>query len=196
MNVPAYPLHWPPGWVRSRGRSRAPFKHGDGSRLTIAEAMRRRLLPELERLHARNITISTNVAPHRYDQLGDGTDPGVAVYFTLDGEPRVLACDRWDRTADNLTAIAKHVEALRGQERWGVGSLEQAFAGYKSLPAMPAAQAWWDVLGVPPDARGEAITRRRLELLGQLHPDRQTGDANRAAEVNAAYDQARKEGRV
>ncbi len=196
MNVPAYPLAWPPGWQRSRNRSRAPFHRGDGSRLTISEAMRRRLLPELERLHARNITISTNVAPHRYDQLGDGIDPGVAVYFTLDGDPRVLACDRWDRTADNLVAIGKHVEALRGQERWGVGSLEQAFAGYKALPALSAAKAWWDVLGLPPDTRGEAITRRRLELLRQLHPDQGTGDANRAAEVNAAYDQATKEGRV
>jgi hypothetical protein len=195
MNVPAYPLHWPPGWTRARSRSRSDFKH-QGQRLTISQALRHRLNPELERLHARNITISTNVPPHRYDQLGDGIDPGVAVYFTLDGDPRVLACDRWDRTADNLVAVAKHIEALRGQERWGVGSLEQAFAGYKALPALAAARAWWEVLGLPSTATGMQIRARRLELLEKFHPDRPGGDVNQAAEVNAAYQAACAEGRA
>ena len=51
-------------------------------------------------------------------------DPGVAVYFELDGKTIVLACDKWNRVADNIYAIAKHVDALRGQDRWGVGTVE------------------------------------------------------------------------
>lgn len=196
MNVPAYPLHWPPGWARAKHRKRAPFKHGNGARLRIADALRSRLLPELERLGASDITVSTNVRPHLYDQLGDSSDPGAAVYFTLKGTPTVLACDRWDRTGDNLAAIAAHVEALRGQERWGVGSLEQAIAGYRALPAMPAARAWWEVLGLPAAATGLQIKERRRQLLERLHPDRPGGDQNRAAEVNAAFQQAVSEGRA
>jgi len=196
VNVPAYPLHWPPGWARAKYRKRAPFKYANGARLRIADALRARLLPELERLGASDITVSSNVRPHLYDQLGDSADPGAAVYFTLKGTPTVLACDRWDRSADNLAAIAAHVEALRGQERWGVGSLEQAIAGYRALPAMPAADAWWNVLGVPPDATGMVIREKRRQLLSELHPDRPGGDPVRAAAVNAAFAQAEKEGRV
>lgn len=193
MNVPAYPLHWPPGWARAKYRRTSSFNRG-GNRLRISDALRR-LLPELDRLGARDATISTNVRPHLYDQVGDSSDPGVAVYFELNGSPMVLACDRWDRSADNLAAIAAHVESLRAQERWGVGSLEQAIAGYKALPALGAAKPWWEVLGLPATATGMQIRARRLELLKDLHPDRPDGDATRAAEVNAAYDQAMKEGR-
>ncbi len=191
MNVPAWPLHWPPGWNRSPFRRSAPFRSGR-DRLRIREALAR-LLPELDRLGALDVTISTNVKPHLYDQVGDSQDPGAAVYFTLAGAPTVLACDRWDRTSDNLAAIAAHVEALRGQERWGVGSLAQAVAGYKALAAAPPARSWWDVLELAANADVETIKRRRLELLRDLHPDRPGGDQDRAADVNAAYQAAMKE---
>src|SRR3712207_8918795 len=48
----------------------------------------------------------------------------------LKGEKRVLACDKWDRIADTIHAIAKTIEATRGIERWGSVTTEQAFAGY------------------------------------------------------------------
>jgi len=35
--------------------------------------------------------------------------------------------------SDNIAAIAAHIEALRAQERYGVGTIEQAFAGYSAL---------------------------------------------------------------
>jgi len=194
VNVPAWPLHWPPGWKRSPFRRSAPFRVGR-DRLRIRDALRR-LLPELERLGADDVTISTNVKPHLYDQMGDSADPGAAVYFTLDGAPTVLACDRWDRTSDNLAAIAAHVEALRGQERWGVGSLAQAVAGYKALAAAPPARAWWEVLGVRPDATGEQIRAARRELLAKAHPDRPDGDHDQAAAINEAFQAACAQGRA
>jgi hypothetical protein len=32
--------------------------------------------------------------------------------------------------ADNIAAIAAHIDAIRRQDRYGVGTLDQAFAGY------------------------------------------------------------------
>jgi hypothetical protein len=47
-----------------------------------------------------------------------------------------FACDRWDSVADNVQAIRKTIEALRGIERWGTGDMVQrAFAGFVALPS-------------------------------------------------------------
>lgn len=192
----SWPLTWPAGWPRARYRQRAPFKHGNGARLSVGDALRRRLLPELERLGARSIVVSLNVRPHLYDQLGDVADPGVAAYFDLPAGGRVvLACDKWDRAGDNVAAIAAHVEALRGQERWGVGSVAQAFAGYKALAAVGATKPWWEVLGLSREATADMISARRRLLLEQHHPDK-GGNPNTAAEVNAAYQEAMHERRA
>ena len=60
-------------------------------------------------------------------------DPGVAVYFQLHDKERVLACDKWDTVADNIAAIAAHIDGIRRQDRYGVGTIDQAFAGYSAL---------------------------------------------------------------
>src|SRR5262249_31741204 len=75
----------------------------------------------------------TDSAP--YSGARKSYDVGAAVYFSLNKKPYCLPCDRWNRLPDNLAAIAAHLEAMRGMDRWGVGSIEQAFAGYKALPA-------------------------------------------------------------
>lgn len=203
----AFPLRWPVGWPRARARSRAAFgtarrQEGEGGsswvvhgRLTI-DAATRRLLAELSRLGATSAILSTNVRlradglPH--SKAGEPADPGAAVYFRLTGQPRVLACDRWDRVADNVAAIAKHVEAIRGQVRWGVGSLEQAFGGYLALTAVGARRRWWEVLALPSTASLAEVEAKRIELLRIHHPDR-GGTHDQAAEVNAAADEARVE---
>jgi hypothetical protein len=116
----------------------------------------------------------------------------VAIYFRLKGEPRVLACDKWNRVAHNLYAISKHIDAIRGQVRWGVGSLEQAFGGYRALPAMEAPKQWWEVLGVKPHASAAEVEAARLAGLSRCHPDKggRTGDA---VEINLAWDAFRRE---
>jgi hypothetical protein len=142
FDVPAFPLAWPDGWPRAKGRQRASFKR-QGDRgwmeaLTVAIA-RKRLGDELDRLGARYVTLSTNLELRLDGQPRSGQpepyDPGAAVYFHLQGKPIALACDKWDRVADNIAAIAKHIEAMRGMDRWGVGSAARAFAGYERLPA-------------------------------------------------------------
>jgi DnaJ domain len=186
-----YPLEWPIGWARARTHYYAKFgPQGNGALLVKA---RDGLLHELELLDAEQVQISTNL------QLGkDGgwrnapepTDHGAAVYFRIANQARALACDKWLRVADNLHALALHVGAIRGQLRWGVGSVDQAFGGYKALPAMGARKLWYEVLAVPHTASKAEIERKRLELLGKLHPDRPGGDAEAAADVNAAYREA------
>lgn len=190
----AYPLQWPIGRPRAKYRSHAAFRR-DGQLLRPADGARR-ALAELERLGARNVVISTNVRPRG---LGDAEepdnpkDPGAAIYFLLEGKQHCMACDKWTRTADNLAAIAAHIEAVRGQLRWGVAdSAAQAFAGFAALPPV---RSWWEILGVRKDAPAPDIRRRRLELAALHHPDR-GGDAGKMAEVNEAYDQADREGRL
>jgi hypothetical protein len=187
-----FPLAWPVGWPRSRGPQRARFgARGRGATVNDGVDL---LWNELRRLGARDVVISTDVIL-RSDGWPSGSasepaDHGAAVYFTIKGQPRALACDKWDRVADNLQALGKHVEAIRGQLRWGVGSVEQAFGGYKALPAVGARVDWHVVLGVAPSASWEEIQRRRRELLEQHHPDR-GGDPERAAAVNEAFGEAR-----
>lgn len=144
MNAPgeAFPLSWPIGWPRARSPSHARFgTKGQGVTLYVARAQVQR---ELRMLGATDIVMSSNV-PIRldglpYSKVREPDDHGVAVYFRIKGEPRVLAVDKWSRVSDNMIAIARHVEAIRGQVRWGCGSIEKAFGGYRALPEMPASK--------------------------------------------------------
>lgn len=176
-----YPLSWPVGWKRTPygQRRRAAFGKGSGvnrERLDVSDGVQR-LFGELRRLGASGLVVSSNL--HLRD---DGypyakqpkmlDDPGVAVYFTLSGAARVLACDLWNSVADNMAAIAGHIEAARAQGRYGVGSLEQAFAGYAALPANTAAN-WRDVFGFKADqsVTWDDVSERFRDMARRAHPD-------------------------
>lgn len=187
-----YPLEWPVGWARARQHDVARFgSQGRGATLHGAHAF---LRLELQRLEATEIKVSTMVpiaaGGKTWRDIAEPKDHGAAVYFRIANQARALACDKWVRVADNLQALAKHVEAIRGQIRWGVGSVDQAFGGYKALPAMGARKLWHEVLGLPHTATREQIDHKRIGLLSRLHPDRPGGDAEAAADVNAAYREA------
>lgn len=169
----AYPLTWPLGWARTKYRRSAPFK------CTFAGA-REGLSEELARLGAVLPVLSTNVELRLdglpYASRANPPDPGVAVYFTLKKKRIVLACDKWTFVEHNMRAIAKHIEAMRGQDRWGVGSLDQAFTGYAALPQEASQEPWWSVLGFPEEpARGpsaEAIIDAQFRAkVKAAHPD-------------------------
>lgn len=208
MNAPneSFPLAWPPSWPRtppskiSRARFGVSVRSDENSYCIKGQVTlyvgRERLLDELRKLGATQVVLSTNI-PVRLDGLPyskarEPDDHGVAVYFRIKGEPRVLACDKWNRVADNLAALAAHIDAVRGQLRWGVGTIEQAFGGYRALPAMGATKPWWEILGVKQDAPWPTIEARREALLHIHHPDR-GGNGNQAAEINAAFDVAKRE---
>jgi hypothetical protein len=151
--VEAYPLHWPPHRKRTQYRRRAAFhsqkrethQRTDGSTysstskqsLSVADS-RDRLFHELKLLGASKVVISSNlklkIDGTPLGNQSNPVDPGVAVYFHITKLPHCLSCDAWDRAADNLAAIAKYVEAMRGQIRWGVADVASMFAGFKALP--------------------------------------------------------------
>jgi hypothetical protein len=201
MNEQRYPLFWPAGWARtpSHQRKTSAFRRpvSYAARWHSMEEAAELLSNELERLRAIGAILSTNIEVRLdgrpYSGRAKPNDTGAAVYFTLKGKRLVLAGDRWDRVECNVWAIAKHVESLRAQERWGVGSVEQAFAGYAQLTSSASHRLWWEVLGCPPGL----INAAQLESLYRAaakrsHPD--VGGSNEAmAEVNAAYEAAKKE---
>lgn len=191
-----YPLTWPAGWKRTptAQRARARFRSGR-TELSIYEATQR-LQGELERLERGigGVVLSTNVETRldgmpRSDRRAPA-DPGAAVYFRLKGQPRCLACDKWDRVADNIAAIAAHIEAIRAVDRYGVGTLDQAFAGYAALPA--PAMGWRDVFGFGADrpVTVDAVQGRYRVLARQYHPDVAGGSVEEMTRINAARDAA------
>lgn len=189
----AFPLAWPETWKRTKWPAVSRFRT-----IGVGQA-RDGMLREFDRLGAKSVVISTNL-PVRRDGLpyanerlrGDGTS-GVAVYFRLAGQPRVLACDTWSSVACNMVAIRKHVEALRGIDRWGVGSVEQAFAGYARLEAA-GSKSWRSILGVGPEGGLDEARARYRELAARLHPDVAGADSHDAfVEVGEAWKLAQTE---
>lgn len=220
MTAEAYPLYWPNGWPRTptHKRARATFashstqkvevrdpvsgivreqRSTTQSALTIYGAMRR-LSDQLDKLGATGILVSTNVELRLDGQPRSNRTPpadsGVAVYFKLKGHDRVLACDKWDRVPDNIAAIAGHIDAIRRQDRYGVGTLEQAFAGYAALPApgQHARRHWRQVLMLNPTDGLAAAELSYRSLAKESHADA-GGSHERMVELNAAIADARKE---
>lgn len=201
MTTPAeaYPLYWPAGRPRTDRHRRARSKF----ETTFARA-RDELVRELKLLGARNVVLSTNIALRRDGLPLAGQrqpdDPGVAVYFsrTTKGVERQLcfACDRWEKVEDNVWAVCKTIDALRGIARWGTGDMiDAAFTGFQALPAPPVMvdrRAWWEVLGVDRDFEERNVHYRYLELSRRHHPDR-GGDPKVMEEINSAYDDFKRE---
>ena len=203
----AFPLAWPNTWPRWKGpRPYARFQSSSrvagwqpGTTRISKKAKSMNdatglLIGELSRLCASRSVVSTNVALRLdglpYANQKPPQDPGAAVYFVLKGKPIVLACDKWDRVEDNVYAIARHIESIRAQDRWGVGRIEQAFAGYMALPAPMDLKPWWEVLGVGEDSPFEVVQEVYRRLAIKNHPDA-GGDHANMVEINTAWDNAK-----
>jgi hypothetical protein len=146
---------------------------------TAEERVKRDLENQLYLMHATDIVVTTNSELRR-----DGRpyanqrieDMGVAVYFKRKGHDQVIACDRWNSIRDNLQAIAKTIEALRGITRWGTGEMvDAAYAGFTAIPANASAgirrRPWYEVLGVSPDAPREVVEAAGKAMQRKTHPD-------------------------
>ncbi len=193
-SIKAYPLSWPVGRPRSKYRGAASFHKGNQI-LGIKDGVDR-MLTELERFGATNVIISSNVRPTLSGipsrETPTNNDPGVAVYFRLKGLPHAMSCDKWTRVADNLAAIAKHVEATRGQLRWGCADVAQVFAGFRELPAVGQKKDWWVVLGFKDRPTSVDLIERKRDELARLHHPDMGGNPHQMAEINAAVDEGRK----
>lgn len=201
-NIDAYPLEWPDTirWPREKNPKRSNFYTKTGRyktrQKTVADA-REFLMDELRRLKAKNVVVSTNIKLRKSDGLPysnrkEPEDSGVAVYFTLKGEQRCIPCDKWDRVADNIYAIGKTIEAMRGIDRWGTPQIiAAAFSGFKALPEAGSGVKWWEELDIAPDARVEEIKKAFGKKAKKYHPDNpHTGDPNKFKRVTLAKEQA------
>jgi hypothetical protein len=213
-----YPLSWPTGWARTprNHRQRANFRQTtegveqrrgtDGVVRNVAVkrdrevslfAATERLDRQLQLLGATLATLSSNVVLRLDGRPRSGQpepdDVGVACYFTLRGKAVVLACDRWNRVADNVAAIAAHIDALRRIDRYGVGTVDQVFLGYAALAANTAAN-WRDVFGFPDGTRPTlaAVDEKFKTLARAAHPD-SGGTHDQMARLSEARAFARQE---
>lgn len=194
MSVAAYPLQWPAARPRRAAALRKTGRFGstqsNGSYrafgdLTVAKAVDR-LRYEVTRAGGTHLVISTNIELRqdgfpRSDRRAPD-DPGAAAYFQLAGKPICMPCDTYTEVAQNIAAIAAHIEATRAIERHGVASMSEMFAGFVALP--PPRDAW-EILGVRRGASRAEIEKAFRAAAVRNHPDR--GGSNAAmAEVNAA----------
>jgi hypothetical protein len=136
------------------------------------------LLFEIGKMGGTNIVVSTNLPLFRdgypITSAMEPSDPGVAVYFRLKGKSMAFACDRFIYVYENIQAIAKTIEALRGIERWGASDMmERAFTGFKALANGPS-EDWREVLGFHSfqEVTPKMVESHYRELVKLHHPDK------------------------
>ncbi|TCU34034.1 J domain-containing protein [Rhizobium azibense] len=204
----AFPLKWPTNRPRKQAsqRKRAKFnreahngRYAEKKSLSVADALSR-LQSEIDAVGGRYPVISSNVEL-RLDGLPrsgqrEQDDPGVCLYFDLKGKPMALPCDTYDRVADNIAAIAAHMEATRKIERHGVATVSEMFAGFEALPAPAAARnrTWRQVLeiGTSGPVLAENVEAAFRHLAKKAHPDA-GGSHETMSELNRAREEAMKE---
>lgn len=199
----AYPLAWPEGWPRTpTGHRRSKY----ALRCTF-DVAREKLYRELRLLEASSCVISCNLLTGRNGAHLTGNadtaiqDPGVAIYFSLDGRQMVMASDVYETPAANLRSVGLAVEHLRGLERHGGGyMMQRAFGGFTALPppsggAQAEAVDWRKELGPLPDGLEKSdmliLAESRYRAKSRdAHTD--TGGSNeRMIRLNAAVAAAR-----
>lgn len=185
MTRSPFPLQWPEGYGRSPDRTPSRFVTG------TARAVRG-LLYELEMLGAGDVAITSDLPTrsggHPY---GTADDPGIAVWFVMDGNERVLCCDRWSRPAENIRALELTVAAMRGISRWGATDVvARAFDGFRALPAASGDQSAEDMAPNPAAPRAWrvvfGVTRLGLRTL-HLGSDLETFKSRVRSIVRAEY---------
>lgn len=204
-----YPLSWPENVPRSRWRDQSAFDKKRG--FTVA---RDGVYKQLDMMHANHVVITSNL-PLRSTGVpyssgpGQIADPGIAVWWVKKGTEHAIACDRWQTCVENMRAIEKTLDAIRGIARWGTAEMvDRAFAGFAALPAGSGTEygvapvreppkTWREIFGVniepwaslPPDDLLAIVKARHREKLKECHPDK-GGDAALAVQLNAALQTA------
>lgn len=185
---PAFPLSWPSGKPRTPvdRRKRGQFQsNGKPVRRTAAvERVRREVaaLGGVYPLISSNLELRKDGLP-RLDRA-EPYDSGICVFFSMKGQPYAMACDTYDKLAQNIAAVANHIAAVRAIERYGVATAAETLQAFQALPAPKRPH---EILGVPPGASAAEVQKAWRERIANHHPDR-TGSHHAAAEINAARD--------
>lgn len=197
-HITASPLTWPESWKRSSTQQSSRFGKFN-KRVSVNKAVDA-VIYQLKTMKILdwNIIISTNLPTKNdglpYSNKRDPDDKGASVWWTDNGQQRVIALDKYDRTADNLYAIAKTIEAMRGIERWGSGEiLERTFTGFNALPSPDNVSVlpWRDILNYYGNDLDEANIAYK-KARSKAHTDH-GGSTEEYYLVNQAWSQAEQE---
>ena len=179
------------------GMVRSDFSSKYSQTLDLLEA-------ELRHLRAKEVTVQAGYRQVRNDgwpySAAKPEHPAVALQYSTANSRFVFRAFRYTRFEDNLRAIAKTLESLRGIDRWGVVEGQQ-YSGFKQIEAptaegkmtREAAAAWLaffsnvsseELLGSP-GKLDQAFREARIKL----HPDRQESGSHEAlVKTQLAYD--------
>lgn len=119
-------------------------------------------------------------------------DPGFAVYWKLDGQEYVVACDQYARFAANVRAVGLWMEENRMTEQRPVATTQSQFAaalppGDANPAAVSATEPPHEVLEVAPDASDDAVEGAARRLKAKHHPDSgNRPDEQRFKQITAA----------
>ena len=117
-----------------------------------------------------SIVISTDLKVRKADGLPasgqrEPDDPGAALYFTWDDQPKVIAVDTFSRIPQNIAGIAASINALRALDRYGSGLMNTALTGFAALPHL-VDDPWYVVLDLHPDATASQVEESYKRLRG------------------------------
>lgn len=196
------PLEWPAG---TPSRKPSEQKYGrfksNQSDITVSTAVSR-LNAELWRMGANNAELSANFSTTRAGNVSQmiarELDQSVCLRFNIGDIEFVLPCDAYTTAADNIAALAAHIEATRAIERHGVATTKQALQAFAALPPpsnLPVVRPkrdWWTVLGLFPEADLDMIEAVYRVKAKKLHPDA-GGSTEDFQELQSAIAEAREE---
>jgi hypothetical protein len=189
--IEAYPLYWPAGYKKKQpgDRTRSSFKQS-------METAQRFLRSEVSRLGGRDLVVSSNL-PIRNDGMlyADWMrkkieDPGVAIYFKWKNKDVAMCCDKYLTVWENMYALGKGIEAMRGLDRWEISEfLDRAFTGFKALPESTMTEAKiWQVLSLTEKPAAVNVVHAQYKNMAKkLHPDMPGGSSQAFQELQTAY---------
>lgn len=190
--IQAFPIQWPLGYKRTIIRKPSKFN-------TPPEKAQLFLRNEIKLLGAIDLIVSSNVVPRKdgllyYDMSSSKIDdPGVAIYFKYHDKDVSMCCDQYLTPIENLYALAKGIEALRGMERWGVSEfIDRAFTGFAALPeskGVTVIETCWSILGIEEKSGQEAIKKAYRDKAKISHPDT-GGSTELFNKLTAAFNEA------
>jgi hypothetical protein len=182
-----FPLAWPEGVERTATRIESRFK-------TTLNGALDNVQKSLEKFGRESGKAITGIVRSSNVTLGvpRPVDPGVAVWFSWEGELRCIAVDRYRKVEENLQAIHHILEARCTELRHGgLNIVRQTFRSFVALPRPEV--DWRSILGfeqsntLPSEERIEEKFRRAAAA---AHPDK-GGSDDKMALVNAARAAAR-----
>lgn len=188
MSIPAYPLAWPEGLPRTERLVSSQFRTSlSGALKNVRESLR--LFATDSGKQVSDIVLSSNVGGL---DPGQPDDPGVAAWFTWDGQQRCIAVDRYPKVEDNLQAIHHIIEARRTEMRHGgLHIVRQTFKGFTALPAPPGRRSWREVLSLTAaNVSAKDVDEAYRRKAAEAHPDK-GGSHEKMAELNAARNEAK-----